>query len=167
MSAITLSGVAHWAGRVARASLVAALLIPLAALLTDLGWGHEVLLIVPHDLAVVRLNRSLWSAGEPVAEIYGNPMTMPARVLLASHRTILHPEESPALSLVPVASGGMRPIQVRTLWWGARLATTALAVAAAVLFGASSLARRRSSAPNGAGAARSGRRPAAALQRTR
>lgn len=143
MSTNVLTGVARWARRGARAGLVAALLLPLAASLADLGWGHEVLLISPHDPSVVTLNRSLWSAGDPIADLYGSPMSEPTRVLLFSDLQVVHPEEDPTLSLLPAAAAGSRPIQVRTLWWAVRLGVAGLGAATAALFGLSFLARRR------------------------
>lgn len=148
MSPKTLSGVALWVRRGAWATLITALALPLAAYLTALGLGREVLLIAPHDPAVVTLNRSLWSAGEPVAEIYGSPMSEPTKVLLFGDLKVLHPEEEPALSLLPVASGGKRPIQVRTLWWGVQLAVAGLGAATAVLLGISFFAGRRARLAN-------------------
>ncbi len=144
MSAPGFAALARWSRRGAWAGLLAALALPLAAYLTDLGLGRDVLLIAPYDPAVVTLNRSLWSAGEPVAEIYGSPMSASTKVLVFGDLQVLHPEEEPALSLVPVASGGKRPLQVQTLWWAARLAVVGLAGATAVLLGISFFANRRS-----------------------
>lgn len=143
MSPRSLSGLALWARRGAWASLFAALALPLAAYLTALGLGREVLLIAPHDPAVVTLNRSLWSAGEPVAEIYGSAMSEPTKVLLFGDLKILHPEEAPALSLLPATSDGKRPIQVRTLWWAVQLAVVGLSGLTALLLGLSFFAGRR------------------------
>jgi hypothetical protein len=122
---------------------VAALLLPLAAFLADLVWGREVLLIAPHDPAVVTLNRSLWSAGDPIADVYGSPMSEPTRVLLFADEEVLRPEEAPTLSLLAVASAGKRPIQIRTLWWAVRLAVAGLGAATAALLGISLFAQTR------------------------
>ena len=143
MSPEALSGVARWARRGAWAGLIAALALPLAAYLVDVGLGREVLLFAPHDPAVVTLNRSLWSAGEPVAEAYGSPMSAPTRVLLFGDLKVLHPEEEPALALLPATSDGKRPIQVRTLWWAVQLAVAGLGGVTAVLLGISFFAGRR------------------------
>lgn len=143
MSSNALAAVARWARRGAWAALVAALLLPLAAYLADLGWGREVLLLAPHDPSVVTLNRSLWSAGEPVADVYGSPMSEPTRVLLIGDQKVLRPVEDPKLSLLPVASAGKRPIQIRTLWWAVRLGVVGLGATSAALLGISLLARRR------------------------
>lgn len=143
MSPNTLTGTAHWARRGAWAALVAALLMPLAAFLADFGWGREVLLIAPHDPSVVTLNRSLWSAGDPVADVYGSPMSEPTRVLLFGNPQILRPEEDPALSLLPAAAAGSRPLQTRTLWWAVRLAVAGLGAAVVALVGLAVFAQRR------------------------
>ena len=143
MSSNALAAVARWARRGAWAALVAALLLPLAAYLADLGWGREVLLLAPHDPSVVTLNRSLWSAGEPVADVYGSPMSEPTRVLLIGDQKVLRPVEDPKLSLLPVASAGKRPIQIRTLWWAVRLGVVGLGATSTALLGISLLARRR------------------------
>ena len=143
MSSNALAEAARWARRGAWAALVAALLVPLAAYLADLGWGREVLLIAPHDPSVVTLNRSLWSAGDPVADVYGSPMSAPTRVLLFGDQEVLRPEEDSTLSLLPAASAGQRPIQVRTLWWAVRLAVAGLGAAAVALSGIFLFARRR------------------------
>ena len=116
----------RWAARAALTGLVLALVLPLAALLADVTWGRDVLLIAPHDASVVALNRSLWSAGEPVPDLYGSPMSEPTRVLVFRGDDVLRPEEDPGLALLPAASGGRRPLQVRTVWWAVRLAEVAL-----------------------------------------
>lgn len=143
MSRSLLAFLSRWARRAAVASLVFALATPLAAFLAVVGWGHEVLLIVPHDPSVVALNRSLWSAGDPVAEVYGSPMSQPTRVLLWNDDEVLRPEEGESLALLPVAGPTGRPLQVQTVWWGVRIAVAGLGAAAAVLFGLAAVAKRR------------------------
>ncbi|MFN7943087.1 MAG: hypothetical protein U0X73_15960 [Thermoanaerobaculia bacterium] len=143
MSANAFAAVHRWARRGAWAGVVAVLLVPLAGYLADLGWGREVLLIAPHDSTVVTLNRSLWSAGDPVADLYGSPMSEPTRVLLFGDQKVLRPEEDPKLSLLPLASAGKRPIQVQTLWWAVRIAVAGLGATSAALLGISLFARRR------------------------
>ena len=143
MASTGFADTVRWARLGAWAALLAALALPLAAYLADRWLGREVLLIAPHDPAVVTLNRTLWSAGEPVAEVYGSPMSQPTKVLLFGGLKALHPEEEPALSLLPVTSNGKRPIQVRTLWWGVRLGMAVLGAATAVLLGISFFALRR------------------------
>jgi len=121
-----LSRLGRWAARGAWTALVLALLLPLVAFLVDFGWGRDVLLIAPHDPAVVTLNRSLWSAGDPVPDLYGSPMSTPTRVLVFRGDAVVHPEEDPTLALLPAASAGRRPIQAQTLWWAVRLGEAAL-----------------------------------------
>lgn len=143
MSSSGYAALARWTRRGAWASLLAALALPLAAYLAALGLGRDVLLIAPHDPAIVTLNRALWSAGEPVAEVYGSPMSEPTKVLVFGDLQVLHPEEEPALSLLPVTADGKRPIQVRTLWWAVQLAVAGLGAATAALLGLSTFAGRR------------------------
>jgi hypothetical protein len=143
MSANARSPWGRWARRGAWAGLVLTLALPLAAYLVDVGLGREVLLIAPHESSLVALNRSLWSPGEPVAEIYGNPLSEPVRVLLRQGAQVLHPEEDPALALLPVASEGARVIQIQTLWWAVRLAEAGFAATTAALLGFYLFTRRR------------------------
>lgn len=137
MSTRTLSTLSRWARRGAFVALALALALALGAYLADLTWGREVLLIAPHDPAVVELNRSLWSAGEPVADLYGSPMSAPTRVLVRDEAALVRPEEDPGLVLLPVATLAGRPFQSRTLWWAVRLGEAGLgaAVVALLAFG--------------------------------
>lgn len=124
----------HWLLLTVWAALGLGVLCPLSALVVDRLWGREVLLIAPHDPRVVALNRSLWSPGEPVATIYGNPMSEAVRVLILRPEKVLHPQEDQTLSLLAVDGTGVRPIQSRTLWFFARWivmgATVSLVLAA-------------------------------------
>ena len=130
MSLDWVARIARWARLGAWAGVVLVLVIPLAAVLADLGWGQEVLLIAPHDPSVVALNRSLWVAGDPVAELYGSPMSAPVRVLRFSRLEVIHPEEDSSLALLPVPAAGRGPVQTRTLWWAVRLLEVGVGVAA-------------------------------------
>ncbi len=143
MSATALARFARWTRRGAWAGLVVLLLLPLGAWLADIAWSREVLLLAPHDPSVVALNRSLWTPGEPVAEIYGSPMSEPTRVLLPRGENVIHPEEETSLSLLPVAIGDGRPFQIRTLWWAVRLAEAGLGALTAGLASLALFARRR------------------------
>jgi hypothetical protein len=143
MSANRLASLARWAHRGAWAAVVLALLLPLAAFLADRAWGQEVRILSAHEPSVVELNRALWSPGDPVAEIYGNPMSAATRVLLTSHSTVLHPQEDSSLSLLPVASGGERPLQVQTLWWAVRLGEIGAGAAMVVLLALAHFLLRR------------------------
>ncbi|MEO8197257.1 MAG: hypothetical protein ABI689_11090 [Thermoanaerobaculia bacterium] len=143
MPATRLASLARWAHRGAWAAVVIALLLPLAAFLADRGWGQEVRILSAHEPSVVELNRALWTPGDPVAEIYGNPMSTSTRVLLTSHSTVLHPQEDPSLALLPVAAGGERPLQVQTLWWAVRLGAIGAGAATVVLLALAYFLRRR------------------------
>lgn len=130
----------------ARALLATAILLPLLAWGLDRSLGRDVLLIAPYDAAVVALNRSLWTPGEPIAELYGSPLSAPVRVLVADYRSLLHPEEDPALVLLPTGAGSGRPFQVKTLWLLTRLAALALAACGAGALAAQRLVARRAAA---------------------
>lgn len=130
------SALTPWIRRAGWIGLVLALLLPLLVRVVDRVWGLEVLLIVPHAPGVVTLNRSLWVAGEPVAEIYGSPMSAPTRVLYRGRNPLLRPVEQPDLALLAVGQGSARPIQIKTLRWASRLGqvfSVVLALAMAVL----------------------------------
>ncbi len=143
MTAESCSRSVRWARRGAWVGLITALALPLAAYFADLRWGREMWLIAPHDPAVVALNRSMWSRGDAIADLYGSPMSEPKRVLLTSDRAVIHPAEDASLSLLPVAAGTARPIQVRTLWWAVRLAEVGVGFATAGLFALMLWLRRR------------------------
>ena len=118
--------------RLSTCSRFAVLLILLAvaitpsAILLDRVFGRDILLISPHDEVTVTLNRSLHADGDPVAEIYGNPLSKPVRVVLLSERNIIRPVEDSSLALLPVGSSASRPLQVQTVFFVARYAILAL-----------------------------------------
>ncbi len=144
MSAIVFARVDRWARRGAWAAVAVALAVPVAVAVADRTWGAEVWLIAPHEPAAVALNRSLWSPGDPVADVYGSPMSAPTRVLLVPGQRVIHPAEQPTLALLPVTvAAGSRPLQVRTLWWAVRLLEAGCGAATVALFGLARLARRR------------------------
>ena len=143
MSAANFSRIRRWAGRGAWTSLVLALVLPLSALLVDIGWGREALLVAPYDPSMVELNRSVWSPGEPVADLYGNPMSAPVRVLVRRAEKVIHPVEDSSLALLPVAAGADRPIQVRQLWWAVTGGLVSLGAVTAGLVGLVMFARGR------------------------
>lgn len=159
MSLPGLALVARWARRGAWIGLLVALALPLTAFLADTGLGREVLLISPHDPSMVKVNRSVWTLGDSVADVYGNPMSKPIRVLLFPGLQVIHPDEDPELALVPLTGGAHRPIQVRTLWWAVRLGEAGVGMVTAALLCFGFFARRRSqdAAPTG----RSGQPPIA------
>ncbi len=83
--------------------------------------GREVLIVSPYDSATIELNRVLHGPGDPVAEIYGNPLSQDVRVLFVDSDRIIHPQEEPSLNLLPVdKTAGENPLQVQTLWFFAR-----------------------------------------------
>ncbi len=143
MSVTTFATIGRWARRGAWVALLCALALPLGAYVADLGWGHKVRLIAPYDPSVVTLNRTLWSAGDPIVEIYGSPMSAPTRVLLLTDQNLVHPEEGPSLALLPLDAGGKRVVQVQTLWWAVRIAGVGLGAMTAALLGLSLFARRQ------------------------
>jgi hypothetical protein len=98
-------------------------LLLLGAAAADRLLGQEVLMIVPHDASTVELNRALYLPGDPVADLYGNPMTEPVRVLMPAADRLLRPEENPSLLLLQVDKQlGENPLQSRTIWFFARYA---------------------------------------------
>jgi hypothetical protein len=133
-----------------------AAIIPLAALCADRLGGEDVLPLVPHDPEMVELNRLLWTPGEPVAPLYGNPMGRSVRVVFPAGERLILADEQPGLRLLSMADGpGRRPLQAGTLWfvaWGAAGASAsagALALALAAL--AQTGRRRRSLGPTRSG----------------
>jgi hypothetical protein len=106
---------------------MAALLVALLA--ADRLLGRDVLMIAPHPPAVVELNRLLYSEGDPVPQLYGNPLSGTTRVIMPDKEKLLRPEEDPALLLFRVDKQlGENPLQARTLWFFAKFAIPALAL---------------------------------------
>ncbi len=98
-------------------SAALAVALPLAALGLDRLAGQRVQLVTAGDPATVRVNRSLYQPGDPVAEIYGTPAGQPLRVLFVGDR-VLAPPEDPALRLLLLdKQRGDNPLQARTLWY--------------------------------------------------
>lgn len=118
----------------------------LTAGVLDKGLGRDVLMLAPHDAETVELNRLLYSPGDSVPEIYGNPLSRQARVLFVDPERIVKPEEDPTLSLLPVdKAGGDNPLQVQTIWFFTRFVAGGLLVVGIVgLF----IRRKRGSAPS-------------------
>jgi len=136
---------AAWIAAFALAGLVAAIAALLAAT------AKEVRVVTPHDPAVVALNREL-DAPSPedpdfarkVMELYGNPLSEPWRVLFVPDERILHPEEMPALALLPVDKDrGENPLEVKTVLFLARWIGGGGLAAGAVLLAAWAALRRR------------------------
>ncbi len=128
-----------------RLALGSATALLLAAWGTDRLLGGDVLLIAPHDAATVRLNRTLYVPGDPVADIYGNPLSKPIRVVILSRRALMHPPEDPKQVLLAVGGArGDHPLQVQTMWFVTRYLVAALLAVAAVSW----LARGRQPVPS-------------------
>lgn len=93
-----------------------AALILLTVMLLDYGFGTDVVMIAPNDEATVELNRAMYIPGDPVPELYGNPMSKPVRVVLASQEDLIRPEEQSDLVLLKVDKlQGENPLQVQTV----------------------------------------------------
>lgn len=100
----------------------AVLIAPAAAALVSWGWGRDVILISPHSLMAVALNRAIWSSGEPVSPIYGIPASEPIRIVFADPARVIVPPEDTSLTLYSVdKQKGENPLQVRTLWFMAKV----------------------------------------------
>ncbi len=95
----------------------------IAAWVVDIGLGREVLLIAPHDPSAVALNRELYSPGESVPDLYGNPMSDPVRVIHPDPNRLITPEEDTGLILMTVVNqAGENPLQAQTIWFFTRFA---------------------------------------------
>jgi hypothetical protein len=114
----------------------------LGALVLDRGLGKEVLLIAPHAPSIVEVNRGLFSPGDPVAELYGNPLSQSVRVVRPERGNLIRPEEDPNLLLLQVNKmAGENPLQARTVWFFTKLTVPVLFVFGVLGF---FLPRRRS-----------------------
>jgi len=117
-----------------------ALLVLGMAMILDRGLGKEVRLIAPHESSTVEVNRALYFPGDPVAEIYGNPLSNPVRVIRPDRERVMRPEEDRSLVLLTVnKQRGENPLQARTVWLFAKAAALGL-----VLLGLIALAFPRS-----------------------
>jgi hypothetical protein len=98
-----------------------------AAASVDLALGEDVLMIAPHDPSVVELNRELYIPGEPVAQLYGNPLSENTRVVAPPGDRLIRPAEEPALLLLMVDKlGGENPLQTQTVWFFTKFMAPAL-----------------------------------------
>jgi hypothetical protein len=101
----------------------------LAAAVLVWGLGKDVTLITPHDASSVEVNKALFSPGDPVAEIYGNPVSQPVKVILPSSDRLIRPEEDPDLLLMTVdKQKGENPLQAQTVWFFSKFALPPLFV---------------------------------------
>ena len=104
-----------------------AVLVMLTALTTDKVLGQDVLIISPHDESTVQLNRALYVSGDPVADLYGNPLSEPVRVILPAKDHLIRPQEDESLLLLKVdKQKGENPLQAQTVWFFARFALAGL-----------------------------------------
>jgi hypothetical protein len=104
-----------------------AAIVVVAALSVDLVLGEDVLMIAPHDPSVVELNRELYIPGEPVAQLYGNPLSESTRVVSPQRDRLIRPVEEPALLLLAVDKlGGENPLQTQTVWFFTKFTVPAL-----------------------------------------
>jgi hypothetical protein len=105
------------------------------ALVADLALGRDVLMVAPHEPDVVKLNRMLYVEGEPVPQLYGNPLSGETRVVLPAKERLLRPEEDPALLLLQVDKlSGENPLQTKTIWFFTKFAAPVLALLALLSF---------------------------------
>ena len=130
----------HWMQRGALTlGFGGAVLLLLAAIVADRGFGQDVLIIAPSDPTTIELNRAMFVSGDSVAELYGNPLSQPVRVILPSAASIVRPAEDPSLVLLKVdKQKGENPLQAQTVWLFAKLVVPAL-----TLFGLVGLFLRR------------------------
>jgi hypothetical protein len=106
-----------------------ALLVLALAVTVDRALGEEVLLISPHHTSTVEVNRALYVPGDPVAEIYGNPLSTPVRVIAPDSERMVRPAEDSSLALLAVNKQlGENPLQVKTVWLFAKVGALGLAL---------------------------------------
>jgi len=112
--------------RIAALLLFAAVAIAPSAMVVDRALGRDVLLISPHDEATVRLNRGLHHAGDPVAGIYGDPLSKTVRIVRLTERGLIRPAEDRSLLLLPAGGNAGWPLRVQTVLSVARYTILAL-----------------------------------------
>lgn len=101
-------------------------LLLILAVIADFSLSTDVILMVPHAPATVELNRALFFPGDSVAQLYGNPLDEPVRILLPALDRLIRPEEDSSLLLLPVdKESGENPLQVQTIWFLVKPAVTA------------------------------------------
>ena len=100
----------------------AGIAVALACVL-DWGLGRDVILIAPHAPAVVKVNRALYTSGDAVADLYGNALSKPVRVIFPSETKLIVPPEDPYVLLLSVdKQRGENPLQAQTIWFFAKFA---------------------------------------------
>jgi hypothetical protein len=148
-SALRGAAVVKVSRAVAWLSLAVVVAAPLAAWALDRSFGREVQLVAPYSRATVEVNRALWVPGEPVAELYGSPMSQRVRVLVTDERRVFAPREDPTLPILFVGEGLPHPLQAQSVRLAARYAAMAAMVvgSAAVALLLLSAMRLRPAAP--------------------
>lgn len=101
-------------------------LLPLAAAVVVAIGARHVTPVKPHAPEMVSLNRDIWSHGEPVADIYGNPSAR-QWVLFPPRENLVVPPEDPSLTLLLATDN---PLQLQTVWFFAGWGAAASAVVA-------------------------------------
>jgi hypothetical protein len=92
------------------------LVLALAAVL-DFGFGQDLIMVAPHEPGTVEVNRALYLQGDPVAELYGNPLEKSVRLIGPNPARMIRPEEDAGLVLYQVdKQQGENPLQARTVW---------------------------------------------------
>jgi len=98
-------------------------LVVALALFLDFGLGEDLLMIAPHEPGTVEVNRALYLDGDSVAELYGNPLDKPVRLIRPDPTRIIRPGEDAGLVLFTVdKQAGENPLQARTVWLFAKAA---------------------------------------------
>lgn len=123
-------------------ALAAAALAPAAAWFIDAKMSRDVILLTPAPPEIVELNRMMWSKGEPVAKIYGEPVDRPVRVVRPDPRDLIVPAEDPSMTLMN-AGGERHPLQVQSVWYVAKLGAMGALVFGLVIGGAAWVLKRR------------------------
>ena len=97
--------------------LSGAFLALISAVILDVGLGQDLRLISPHDAGTVEINQVLYTPGDPVAEVYGNPLSNPVRLIAPDKDRMIRPREDPSTILFSVdKQSGENPLQARTVW---------------------------------------------------
>jgi hypothetical protein len=145
--------------RLGLASLGAAVLTPAAAWGLDRFAGRDVILILPHAVRTVEINRATREAGESAASLYGTPVggdpsstpegaaaTRPrtTRIVFARADRLVRPPEDPTLLLFKVdKQAGENPLQAMTLHYVGKWVAVAAGVAGLLLVMAGGAMRSR------------------------
>jgi len=117
----------------AMAALVGAALALAAGLVVDRFASQDVVMVVPDAKEVVSLRKATWAPGDPVAELYGLPVSEPIRVVMPDSERLVRPEEDPGLLLLMLdKSSGDNPLQVKTVWFAARWVAVAGGIVSAL-----------------------------------